>query len=415
MELNGLKTLLKASEASSRGTRKYLKLIYFVGYLSKKSGGAKPGVIGNAIGNGILHQGASSFFSAGRTSVASNNRVSIALPNEIPGLLSISENQEKFRQASPKHVSLQSEALSQFFQDGYLDDLDFIGSDKRRSAFSQLLTLYQKIDRSLGLMTTTSQSNNIDNAIDSVLGGTSSILGVQEIILYRYDATSKELFIAGYGIEEAEKFSPACGIVGKSLLEKQLFSIQNPKTHPDFFQDIDYPFEGKLNSMMVLPIFFQDESPAGVLVAFNKQTPPPHQETLTFDKEDEYIFRMIGLCCSIIMSNGNVYQSMSNTQKKVTVLLETTRSLASILDLDTLIKVIMDSAKELLSSDRCTLFLHDPERKQLVFIVQGRDSVQEIRIPSNAGIAGAAFTSGECINILNAYKDPRYTIHDFQY
>ena len=99
---------------------------------------------------------------------------------------------------------------------------------------------------------------------------------------------------------------------------------------------------------------------------------------------------------------------MMNTRKKVTVLLETTKSLSSILDLNKLIDMIMESAKELLSSERCTLFLHDAERKQLRAIIAVRDSVQEIRIPSTAGIAGAVFTSGVPINITNAYEDNRF-------
>ncbi len=319
----------------------------------------------------------------------------------------VDENQGKnFRSTTIKHSSLQHGALQQFFDDQFLEDLDFIASDKRKAAFSKLLTLYQKFDRALSLMTTSSLANNIENAMDSILGGTSQILGAQAVLLYKYDPVTKELSVTGY--EESEKFPCGLGIIGKCLEQHQLFSIQNPKIMPEFVQDIDYPFEGKVHGMMTLPIYYSDESPAGVLVAYNKQTPPPRVENLSFELEDEYIFKMMGTCCGTIMSNGNVYQSMNNTQKKVTVLLETTRSLASILELERLIKVIMDSAKELLSSDRCTLFLHDPERKQLVFMVQGRDSVQEIRIPSNAGIAGAAFTSGMSINILDAYKDSRY-------
>ena len=357
------------------------------------------GTKSSGTGNGILN---GSFLSQ-RTPIPSN-RASIAAP-DIP-ILMVEDDQEKsFRSAPVQHTSLQNGALAQFFDDQFLDELDFIGTDKRKAAFSKLITLYQKFDRALSLMTSSSQVNNIDNAMDSILGGASQILGAQAVLLYKYDPVAKELTITGY--EESEKFPCGLGIVGKCLEQRQLFSIQNPKKMPEFVQDIDYPFEGKLHGMMTLPIYFSDESPAGVLVAYNKQTPPPHQENLSFEQEDEYIMKMMGTCCGTIMSNGNVYQSMNNTQKKVTVLLETTRSLASILELERLIKVIMDSAKELLSSDRCTLFLHDPERKQLVFMVQGRDSLQEIRIPSNAGIAGAAFTSGMSINILDAYRDSR--------
>ncbi|KAH9262011.1 hypothetical protein BASA82_000928 [Batrachochytrium salamandrivorans] len=72
-----------------------------------------------------------------------------------------------------------------------------------------------------------------------------------------------------------------------------------------------------------------------------------------------------------MMANANIYENMLNTQKKVEVLLETTRSLGSILDIDVLVKMIMQSAKDLLSADRCTLFLNDNEQKQLLALIQG--------------------------------------------
>jgi adenylate cyclase len=76
--------------------------------------------------------------------------------------------------------------------------------------------------------------------------------------------------------------------------------------------------------------------------------------------------------------------------------------------IDVLIKMIMDSAKDLLGADRCTIFLDDKERKRLRALVQGRSSVQSIAIPYTAGIAGAVFSSGEAVNIHDAYLDSRF-------
>ncbi|KAI9208306.1 nucleotide cyclase [Polychytrium aggregatum] len=101
---------------------------------------------------------------------------------------------------------------------------------------------------------------------------------------------------------------------------------------------------------------------------------------------------------------------MKKAQKRVGVLLDTTRSLGSTLELDRLIKMIMEAAKELLVADRCTLFLFDSQEKQLCAHIQGKDTdtVQEIRIPMGSGIAGYVFTSGESVNIPDAYKDSRF-------
>ncbi|KAJ3373472.1 hypothetical protein HDU91_000087 [Kappamyces sp. JEL0680] len=386
LAMGGLKHLLKASQIASKG------------FLTNKS---------------MAHSKLAPQTLLGRVSTSSTDSTTFqhslgSSESDIPSVVIQSDYDSNFRTTTAKHQSLQSGALSQFYSSHYLDNLDKMNQDRRKAEFSKLLSAFQKFDRTLSVLSSNALANNIDYAIDSIVSGAMSILGADDIILYKLDETTKELSPAGY--DEGEKFPMKTGLVGKCLEQQELFNIRDPAKLPEFHSDIDCPLEGTPHAMLALPIYSAQGAAVGVLLALNKRGPPPAFEQKYFDEEDEYVFRMMGTCCGTIMGNSSVYESMNTTQKKVTVLLETTRSLASILDLDKLIKVIMDSAKELLSSDRCTLFLHDPERKQLRFIVQGRDSVQEIRIPSNAGIAGAVFTSGVPINIQNAYQDTRYGV-----
>lgn len=99
-----------------------------------------------------------------------------------------------------------------------------------------------------------------------------------------------------------------------------------------------------------------------------------------FTSEDENFLQVLSTLSGVFISNVQIFEKMSKNQKKVEVLLETTRMLGSTLDLDQLIKMIMDSAKGLLSADRCTLFLADVERRQLRALIQGRDQIQEIKL-----------------------------------
>ena len=76
--------------------------------------------------------------------------------------------------------------------------------------------------------------------------------------------------------------------------------------------------------------------------------------------------------------------------------------------LDELLPRLIAVITDVLQSDRATLFLHDAETGELFSrLVQG-DSVNEIRIPSDAGIAGSVFTGGETLNIPDAYADLRF-------
>jgi putative ABC transport system ATP-binding protein len=64
----------------------------------------------------------------------------------------------------------------------------------------------------------------------------------------------------------------------------------------------------------------------------------------------------------------------------------------------------------ILAAERASLFLVDEERDEIWSkVARGADDEPvEIRIPKTAGIAGAALTSGETINIPDAYADSRF-------
>jgi adenylate cyclase len=303
--------------------------------------------------------------------------------------------------------SLAQGVYGKYFKPEFLNEFHDMSPEKLKKTFSHFINVFQKLERLINANSSMAFDGNAYGSLEKLLNDAANMLQVEEVLLYKVDEETGEMSQLFLG--ENEIFAAGTGIAGYCVKAKQMLVLKNPKIHPQFVPEIDYPYpNGSAHSMMTLPISAGGNIITGVLIAINKRGPGPEFAPLPFDQEDEYMFKCLGFTTGAILSNSKVYESMNNTQKKVTVLLETTRSLASILDLDKLIKVIMDSAKELLSSDRCTLFLHDPERKQLRAIIQGRDSVQEIRIPSNAGIAGAVFTSGIPINIHDAYKDSRF-------
>ena len=83
-----------------------------------------------------------------------------------------------------------------------------------------------------------------------------------------------------------------------------------------------------------------------------------------------------------------------------------TRTMAAAIDLNDLLALVIERSMELLDAERATLFLYDPARKELVSrIAAGAD---EIRIPADKGIAGAAAQQNRIINVPDAYADPRF-------
>lgn len=104
-----------------------------------------------------------------------------------------------------------------------------------------------------------------------------------------------------------------------------------------------------------------------------------------------------------------MYNSAGKTDfaPKLQALLDVAEILSGVLDIDQLIPVIMNRSCELLKAERSTLFLIDVTAQQLISKFHMGVS-QEIRIPINTGIAGHTATTGEVVNITNAYNDSRF-------
>jgi len=118
------------------------------------------------------------------------------------------------------------------------------------------------------------------------------------------------------------------------------------------------------------------------------------------------------------MSTDALLQQVEALQKRVKVfegeheklvtLLKVTRTIATELNLDKLLKLIMDEVRDALKADRCTVFLIDEDRHELWSKVAHGVQPGEIRFPLEKGIAGYVATTGRVLNIPDCYADSRF-------
>jgi signal transduction histidine kinase len=100
--------------------------------------------------------------------------------------------------------------------------------------------------------------------------------------------------------------------------------------------------------------------------------------------------------------------ALRREHKKMALVQDVGRALSSALDLDQLLVVIMDKITQLMEADRSTLYLLSEDGAQLWSkVVQGGEVV-EIRLNVGEGIAGWVASSGERVNIPDAYVDTRF-------
>ena len=87
-------------------------------------------------------------------------------------------------------------------------------------------------------------------------------------------------------------------------------------------------------------------------------------------------------------------------------ILEVTRKLAAPFDLDTMLREVVDAARNILDADRGTVFLFDDETNELV--VRVATVLGTIRIPADKGIVGECAQTRTLINVPDCYADERF-------
>lgn len=121
------------------------------------------------------------------------------------------------------------------------------------------------------------------------------------------------------------------------------------------------------------------------------------------------------MCSRLRSSNERVittleeqYNAAQQRFLRLNNLVEAAKNINSSLDLDKVLKLILDAAVKGVEADRGTLYLVDEIKKELWSkVLQGRDMI-EIRLPIGKGIAGYVAETGETIDIADAYNDPRF-------
>lgn len=94
--------------------------------------------------------------------------------------------------------------------------------------------------------------------------------------------------------------------------------------------------------------------------------------------------------------------------REAELLLEVSRRMSATDTRDEVLAVLLDTTSNELDAERGTLFLNDPETKELYSRVAQGPFRREIRILNTTGIAGYVFSTGEGQIVHDAYADPRF-------
>ncbi|XP_042563020.1 cGMP-dependent 3',5'-cyclic phosphodiesterase-like, partial [Clupea harengus] len=164
----------------------------------------------------------------------------------------------------------------------------------------------------------------------------------------------------------------------------------------------------QVETMLCVPVECRDTGKVvALLCSFNKEGASRYTEA------DEHIIQHCVQHTSPVLSSALALQREHKLQTQCQALLQVAKNLFTHLDdVNTLLKEIIAEARSLSNAERCSIFLLDKANEELVAKVfdggMVGDNETEVRIPANQGIAGHVVTTGEILNIKDAYSHPLF-------
>ncbi|XP_049582788.1 cGMP-dependent 3',5'-cyclic phosphodiesterase isoform X1 [Syngnathus scovelli] len=254
--------------------------------------------------------------------------------------------------------------------------------------------------------------------------------------LYDLDAASLQLKVINYLQQQTrsqccclllvseDNHQLFCQVVGDKVLEEEIsfplmfgrFGQVVEKKKPITLQDISAEERRQLSSMLAceissmlcVPVVSRATGQVVALAcAFNKQGGQRHTEA------DEHAIQHCFCYTSTVLTSTLAFQKEQKLKVECQALLQVAKNLFTHLDdVSVLLQEIIVEARNLSGAEICSVFLLDRHSHELVAkVFDGgvvSDEEKEFRIPADQGIAGHVATTGQILNIKDAYSHPLF-------
>ncbi|WP_017655892.1 GAF domain-containing protein [Fortiea contorta] len=268
---------------------------------------------------------------------------------------------------------------------------------------------FQQFLRAIELINNEALETMLEKVLEAITLKIGQILQAQNTAIFLVDYDKNQLW-SKVPQDNTQKFleirTPiTVGIPGHVASTGQYLNIAEAATHPLFSPELEKQLGYKMRNILCMPVMSSKNQTVAVVQLANKTGNIP------FNVDDEERFRDFAASIGIILESCQSFYVAARNQRGATALLRATQTLGQSLDLEATLQIVMEQARILMQADRSTLFLYRKEMRELwtkVAAAADDSKMMEIRIPSNRGIAGYVASTGEAVNIPDAYKDPRF-------
>ncbi|MBD2665414.1 adenylate/guanylate cyclase with GAF and PAS/PAC sensors [Richelia sinica FACHB-800] len=267
---------------------------------------------------------------------------------------------------------------------------------------------FQQFLRAIDLLNNEALESMLEKVLQAITLKIGQILQAEHTAIFLVDNDKGQLW-SKVPQDNSQKFLEIripinVGIPGHVATTGEYLNISEIYSHPLFSPELEQQMGYKIHNILCMPVVSSKNKIVAVVQLVNKAGDVP------FTQEDEESFRDFAASIGIILESCQSFYVAARNQRGATALLRATQTLGQSLDLEATLQMVMEQARILMQADRSTLFLYRKEMGELWTKVAAADGQHliEIRIPSNRGIAGYVASTGQALNIPDAYKDPRF-------
>ncbi|XP_034938911.1 cGMP-dependent 3',5'-cyclic phosphodiesterase-like [Chelonus insularis] len=205
-----------------------------------------------------------------------------------------------------------------------------------------------------------------------------------------------------FPINQSEEYNE---VLNRVIRLRKAIEIDCNQLNQELLGHLKSSINSTSNKVLSIPIEHPIDQHIALVVCINNYPNEANAETVC-TKIVQECFRY---CLGLVLTTLNCEEE-TRLKLQCQNLLTVSRKLFTHLgDLTDLLREIMIEARKLTNAERCSLFLLDNDHQELVAkVFDGIKAADEMRVPINQGIAGHVATSGNLLNIRNAYEHPLF-------
>ena len=246
-------------------------------------------------------------------------------------------------------------------------------------------------------------SQTLDDALETLVGITSSTIGGERGTIFLNDENSQELYsrVAQGNFRREIRIMNTKGVAGWVFSNKEGAIILDAYKDDRFDKSVDMRTGYRTKSILCAPLKTVGGEVIGVSQILNKIDGK-------FNDDDLEILEAMTKQAAIAIQGNIIVEQIEKSRKQELEFLDIVSKVSSELELGPLLERIIGTVTKMLNAERSTLFINDEKTNELYTEVAEGVGKTVIRFPNHLGIAGNVFSTGQALNIPHAYADLRF-------